>query len=102
MNEIALAAQRASLGIVVVVEFDAKGLDGSTLTVFTINPDATDEGEFVLLSPNHPDVDSLGSGPEVAEQLEGAGSGGGRREERREADRLPARPRPPRSTPRTA
>jgi leucyl-tRNA synthetase len=84
-GEIALAAQRASLGVVEGVEFDVQGLDGSSLTVFTTHPDATAEGEFVLLSPNHPEVDRWIGSPEVAEQLRQARRGGGRREERRDA-----------------
>jgi leucyl-tRNA synthetase len=84
-SEIALAAQRASLGIVEGVEFDAQSLDGSSLTVFTTHPDSIEEGEFVLISPNHPDVEHWISSPEVAEQLKQARRGGGRREERRDA-----------------
>ena len=83
-SEIALAAQRASLGIVEGVEFEVRSLDGSDLTVFTTHPDATEEGEFVLLSPNHPDIERWTT-PEVAEQLKQARRGGGRREERRDA-----------------
>ncbi len=84
-SEIALAAQRASLGIVEGVEFEAQGLDGSSLTVFTTHPDAIEEAEFVLLSPNHPDVERWIGSPEVEEQLKQARHGGGRREERRDA-----------------
>jgi leucyl-tRNA synthetase len=84
-GEIALAAQRASLGIVEGVEFEAQGLDGSSLTVFTTHPDATAEGEFVLISPNDPGVERWITSPEVAEQLRQARRGGGRREERRDA-----------------
>lgn len=84
-GEIALAAQGASLGIVEGVEFDAQALDGSSLTVFTVHPDAVAESEFVLLSPNHPDAERLVSSAEAAEQLRQARRGGGRREERRDA-----------------
>jgi leucyl-tRNA synthetase len=83
-SEIALAAQGASLGIVEGVEFDVQSLDGSSLTVFTTYPDATEEGEFVLLSLNHPEIERWTT-PEAAEQLQQARRGGGRREERRDA-----------------
>jgi len=84
-SDIALAAQRASLGIVEGVEFDAQALDGSSLTVFTSHPDAIAEGEFVLISPNHPEVDRWISSPEVEEALRRSRRGGGKREERRDA-----------------
>jgi len=84
-SEIALAAQRASLGIVEGVEFDAQSLDGSSLSVFTTYPDATAEGEFVLISPNHPEVGRWIASPEVEQQLRQARRGGGGREERRDA-----------------
>ena len=84
-SDIALAAQRASLGIVEGVEFDAQALDGSGLTVFTTHPDSIVEGEFVLISPNHPDVERWISSPEVEEALRQSRRGGGKREERRDA-----------------
>jgi leucyl-tRNA synthetase len=84
-SDIALAAQRASLGIVEGIEFDAQALDGSSLTVFTPHSDATEEGEFVLISPNHPEVERWISSPEVEEALKQARRGGGKREERRDA-----------------
>jgi leucyl-tRNA synthetase len=84
-SDIALAAQRASLGIVEGVELDVQALDGSSLTVFTPHPDAIAEGEFVLISPNHPEVERWVSSPEVEEALRQSRRGGGKREERRDA-----------------
>jgi leucyl-tRNA synthetase len=84
-SEIALAAQRASLGIVEGIEFDSKALDGTGLTVFTTHSDATEEAEFVLISPNHPEVERWISSPEVEATLKQARRGGGKREERRDA-----------------
>ncbi|MGN6372209.1 MAG: class I tRNA ligase family protein [Solirubrobacteraceae bacterium] len=56
-SETALEAQRTVLGRLDGVELEARGLDGSLLTVFTSNPDAVAEASFVALSPNHPEVD---------------------------------------------
>jgi leucyl-tRNA synthetase len=84
----ALAAQRATLGPVEGVEFEAKGLDGAPVTLFTTFPEAIGEAEFVLISPNHPQLDCWTAGADVAERLKALRRGGGRREERRDANLL--------------
>lgn len=55
-NRLARDAQRATIGAVGGVELDARTLDGRSLTVFTPYADAVAQTEFVMLSPNHPDV----------------------------------------------
>ncbi len=87
-EETALAAQRATLGPVEGVEFEAKGLDGAPVTLFTTFPEAIAEAEFVLISPNHPELDRWTTGADVTERLKALRRGGGRREERRDANLL--------------
>jgi leucyl-tRNA synthetase len=87
-SDIALAAQRASLGAVEGVEFEAQGLDGASITLFTTFPDAIEEGEFVLLSPNHPELERWTAAADVVEKLKALRRGGGRREDRRDANLL--------------
>lgn len=84
-SETALVAQRATLGAVEGVEFEAKGLDGAPLIVFTVFPDAIEEAEFVLISPNHPELERWTAAGDVVERLKQLRRGGGRREERRDA-----------------
>jgi leucyl-tRNA synthetase len=84
-SDIALAAQRATLGLVEGVEFEAQCLDGSSMTVFTTFPDAIEEGEFVLVSPNHPELERWTATADVAEALKQLRRGGGGRDERRDA-----------------
>jgi leucyl-tRNA synthetase len=81
----ALAAQRATLGAVEGVEFEAQGLDGAPITVFTVFPDAIEEAELVLISPNHPELERWTAAADVVEQMKRLRRGGGRREERRDA-----------------
>jgi leucyl-tRNA synthetase len=87
-NKTALAAQRATLGPVEGVELDAKSLDGRSLTVFTTMADALGSAKFVLISPNHPDLEQWVEDPAILRELESQRQGGGRREERREAQTL--------------
>lgn len=87
-SEIALAAQRATLGPVEGVEFEAQGLDGAPIVLFTTFPEAIGEAEFVLVSPNHPELERWTAGAEVAERLKALRRGGGKREERRDANLL--------------
>jgi leucyl-tRNA synthetase len=81
----AVAAQRAILGCTSGVEFDAYGLDGSVLTVFTTFPEAIGEGRFVLLSPNFPEIATWSSSPGVEDELALIRHGGGQRADRKEA-----------------
>ena len=85
-NNTALAAQRATLGPVEGVELEAKGFDGSSLTVFTTLPEAIAEAEFILISPSHPELAAWTSGDvDIENELESRRQAGGRRDERRDA-----------------
>lgn len=55
----ALADQRSLLGRVDGVEFEMSTNIGSKLTVFTEDPDAIGQAEFVLVSPSYPGVAEL-------------------------------------------
>ncbi len=87
-DKAATGSQRAVLGRVDGVEFDAATFDGGELTVFTPHPDAIDKAAFVAVSPAHPDVDRWIAQPEVAAQLAGMREAGWRRADR-EAEQVP-------------
>lgn len=81
-NQAAVAAQRTMLGRVDGIEFDASTMEGIPLTVFTPHRDAVDRGEFVAMSPSHPEIDAWASEPEVRAQLERVQRVGVQRDER--------------------
>lgn len=81
-NAAGVAAQRTMLGRVDGVEFDASTLDGIPLTIFTPYKDAVEQGEFVMLSPSHPDLDAWALDGETRTQLERVRRAGVQRDER--------------------
>lgn len=81
-NDLAIAAQRAVLGRVDGVEFQASSLEGRELTIFTPHVDAIDQAEFVTISPRHPDIAEWIDPGELRRGLEGVRSSGVQRAER--------------------
>ncbi|HMI93031.1 MAG TPA: class I tRNA ligase family protein [Polyangiales bacterium] len=81
-NQAAVAAQRTMLGRVDGVELDASTMEGIPLTVFTPHRDAVDRGEFVMISPSHPEIDAWAADHEVRAQLERVQRVGVQRDER--------------------
>jgi leucyl-tRNA synthetase len=79
-SDAARAAQRELLHRVDGFDFNAKALDGTTLSVFTGSPDSVADAEFVGLSPLHPDLDRWLENPEVRASVEQmrAGSASGK------------------------
>jgi leucyl-tRNA synthetase len=63
-------AQRALLHRVDGFDFDAKALDGTTLSVFTGHPDAVADAEFVGLSARRPELDGWLDDPDVRHRVE--------------------------------
>ncbi len=70
------------LGRVDGVEFDAATLDGMQLTVFTPHKDAVAQGEFVAMSPSHPEIDAWVADDDVRAQLERVRRAGVQRDDR--------------------
>jgi leucyl-tRNA synthetase len=64
------AAQRALLHRIDGFDFDAKALDGTTLSVFTGHPDAIADAEFVGLSARLPELDAWLEDTEVRRRVE--------------------------------
>ncbi len=87
-NQAAVGAQRTMLGRVDGVEFDAATLEGIPLTVFTPHKDAVMQGEFVAISPSHPDVEAWAGDDEVRAKLERVRRAGVQRDDR-SADAAP-------------
>jgi leucyl-tRNA synthetase len=81
-NPAGVAAQRTMLGRIDGVEFDAATLEGTPLTVFTPHKDAIAKGEFVAMSPSHPEIDAWLLDDEVRAQLERVRRAGVQRDER--------------------
>lgn len=81
-NAAAVGAQRTMLGRIDGVEFDAATLEGIPLTIFTPHKDAVMQGEFVAISPGHPDVEQWAVDDEVRAKLEQAQRVGVQRDER--------------------
>jgi leucyl-tRNA synthetase len=81
-NSAAVGAQRTMLGRIDGVEFDAASLDGTSLTVFTPHADAVEQGEFVAMSPNHPQIDAWVVDDDVRAKLERVRRAGVQRDER--------------------
>jgi leucyl-tRNA synthetase len=81
-NAAAVGAQRTMLGRVDGVEFDAATLDGVQLTVFTPHRESVMQGEFVALSPSHPEIDAWATDGEVRAQLERVRRAGVQRDDR--------------------
>jgi leucyl-tRNA synthetase len=82
-SKAAMAAQRAILGRVDGVELDAHGFDGTTLTVFTPFADSIADAACVLLSPDHPEIATWASDPQVASRLVAVRRDGLQREDRK-------------------
>jgi leucyl-tRNA synthetase len=70
------------LGRIDGVEFDAATLEGTQLTVFTPHKDAIAQGEFVAMSPSHPEIDAWVLDDAVRAQLERVRRAGVQRDER--------------------
>ncbi len=87
-NKTALAAQRAVLGHVDGVEFEAHGLDGTGLTVFTPFENAISDAAFVLMSPSHDDIEIWAGNPGVKDRVAAIRSDGLQRADRKAA-RMP-------------
>ncbi|MGB2709990.1 MAG: class I tRNA ligase family protein [Conexibacter sp.] len=81
-NQAAVGAQRTMLGRVDGVEFDAATLEGTQLTVFTPHKDAVMQGEFVALSPSHPEVEAWATDDQVRAKLERVRRAGVQRDDR--------------------
>jgi leucyl-tRNA synthetase len=81
-NDAAVAAQRTMLGRVDGVELDAATLEGTQLTVFTPHKDAVMQGEFVAMSPSHPDIDAWTTDDEVRAKVERVRRAGVQRDDR--------------------
>jgi leucyl-tRNA synthetase len=89
-NKIAIGTQRSLLGRTDGVEFELHGEDGTPLTVFARDgdPEAIEEGRFVLLSPNHPEIEKW-IGGEGDDEAEDASRSGGWLRDARNADQIP-------------
>jgi leucyl-tRNA synthetase len=81
-NAAAVGAQRTMLGRIDGVELDASTLEGTPLTIFTPHKDAVMQGEFVAISPAHPDVEQWAGDDEVRAKLEQVQRVGVQRDER--------------------
>jgi leucyl-tRNA synthetase len=89
-NKIAIGTQRSLLGRVDGVEFELRGEDGRSLTVFARDheEDGIAEGRFVLLSPNHPEIEKWMESEDDGEAGDASRSGGWLRDARN-ADQIP-------------
>lgn len=81
-NDAAVAAQRTMLGRIDGVEFDAATLEGTPLTIFTPHRDAVMQGEFVAMSPSHPEIDAWTIDDEVRAKVERVRRAGIQRDDR--------------------
>jgi leucyl-tRNA synthetase len=64
------AAQRALLHRIDGFDFDAKALDGTTLSVFTGHPDSVGDAQFVGLSARRPEIDGWLDDPDARRRVE--------------------------------